>query len=230
MGYSYIKIITLCFISQVSADEARELEEATRHQAASTRWIEERQKRLTASRFGEVMRMRPTTDGARLARDIVNPVCLTVPAVKWGKDMEIPVRRQYEIESGVEVARRGLVVDSKRLLACSPDGVLPDRLVELKGVFSRRQETVSAEIADWLQENSDGQLQLKPHTRYWYQVQGQMGIVGRERCDLVVFTDVDVQVIPVAAVPNFYETEMVPKLSAFFDRYIAPEILKIMRR
>ena len=161
--------------------------------------------RLTASKFGEVMRMRASTDGGRLARDIANPAPLNVPAVVWGREMELVLRRQYEVDFGVTVSRSGLVVDPARpFLACSPDGVLPDRVVELKGVYSRRHHQVGPGIADWLETDENGQLQLKAFSKHWFQVQGQMAIVGRELCDLVVFTDASYMVVPVRAVPGYY--------------------------
>ena len=46
------------------------IEQATRNQAASRKWRQERSCRVTASRFGEVMNMRATTDGSRLAASI----------------------------------------------------------------------------------------------------------------------------------------------------------------
>ena len=154
-----------------------------------------------------------------------------MPAVKWGKDMETLIRRQYEVETGKTVTRSGLVVDLERpYLACSPDGVLPDRVVELKGIFSRRESMVFAESADWLERDASGRLQLKALSKYWYQVQGQMAIVGRELCDLVVFTDADVRVIQVQKAPNFYVKSMVPRLRAFYDRFIVPEITKNLKR
>ena len=111
-----------------------------------------------------------------------------------------------------------------------PGRFLPDRIIEIKGVHARRNEKVGHDLADWLELDENGLVQLKPHSKHWYQVQGQLGIVGRDLCDLVVFTDVNALVISVRPVPNYYAEHMVPKLRAFYDKYVAREIVTAMRR
>ena len=167
------------------------------------------------------MNMRATTDGSRLAATIVRPCPLNVPAVKWGKAHEGRVLREYELERGISVARSGLVVDRTRpYLACSPDGIAADRLVEVKGIYSCRELEVRAGLVDWLVE-LDGHLKLKEQCRYWWQVQGQMAIVGKSLCDVVEFTNTDVKTVEVQSVPGLYEEVMVPKLKNFFESYVA---------
>ena len=209
------------FNSQVTEEQAIEIEKATKNQAASRKWREERSCRVTASRFGEIMNMRATTDGSRLAETIVRPSPLNVPAVKWGKMHEGRVLREYELARGISVTRSGLVVDRTRpYLACSPDGIAADRLVEVKGIYSCRELEVRAGMSKWLVEQ-DGHLKLKEQCRYWWQVQGQMAIVGKNRCDVVVFTDTDTKTVEVLSVPGLYGEVMVPKLKHFFESYVA---------
>ncbi|KAF0303685.1 Protein/nucleic acid deglycase DJ-1 [Amphibalanus amphitrite] len=81
------------------------------------------------------------------------------------------VLREYELARGISVARSGLVVDRTRpYLACSPDGIAADRLVEVKGIYSCRELEVRAGLTVWLVEQ-DGHLKLKEQCRYWWQVQ-----------------------------------------------------------
>ena len=44
-------------ISVVSQEEAKEIEEATRGQNSSKRWLKERCKKITSSKFGEICKM-----------------------------------------------------------------------------------------------------------------------------------------------------------------------------
>ena len=165
--------------------------------------------------------MRATTDGSRLAASIVRPRPLNVPAVKWGKAHEGRVLREYEVARGITVARSGLVVDQVHpYLGCSPDGIATDRLVEIKGLYSCRGRSVQGGLTDWLVE-SDGHLQVKERCKYWWQVQGQMGIIGKHLCDVVVFTDNDIKAVEVRCVPGLYTNVMVPKLKEFFEAHVA---------
>ena len=171
------------------------------------------------------MNMRSSTDGSRLAATIVRPRELNVPAVKWGKAHEGRVLREYEVSHGITVSRSGLIVDRAHpYLGCSPDGIAADRLVEVKGLYACRDLEIRAGLTDWLVE-ADGRLKVKEHCRYWWQVQGQMAIVGKYLCDVVVFTDNDIKTIEVHSVPGLYEDVMVPKLSEFFETYVASALV-----
>ena len=212
-------------LSQVTKAEAAEIELLTRGQSSSQRWHRERRIRLTASNFGPVMSLRDTTDGRALAKRLVDARPLSVPAVVWGKNNEGKARRAYERKTGLKVGKSGFVVDVKApFLGCSPDGLLSDRVVEIKCPYSARKASVEAGSVDWL-VMQDGELKLKEYSRYWYQVQGQMAILGRSLCDVVVFTEVDMAVIVVHAMPGLYEEVMVPKLRQFFLKHVAPLIV-----
>ena len=171
------------------------------------------------------MNMRESTDPSRLAHTITHPPDLRVPATVWGKQNERRAVRRYEMERGVKVSRAGLVVDVRRpWLGCSPDGVLDDRLVEVKGLYAKRSDSVSAGLVDWLVV-LDGHLKVKERSKYWWQVQGQMAIVGRDACDMVVFTDVDQKVTTVHRVPGLYEEHMAPKLEEFYREHMTLAML-----
>ena len=109
-------------------------------------------------------------------------------------------------------------------LGCSPDGVLDDRIVEIKCPFSARQSKIQAGIVDWL-VLKDGHLKLREYSQYWYQVQGQMAIMKKCLCDLVVYTAVDFAVITVHAVPGLYSEVMVPKLRDFYFQNLVPQVV-----
>ena len=96
------------------------------------------------SNFGAAMNMRATTDPGPFIQRLTNPVPLKVPAVVWGEKNEDRVRCAYESFCGVKVGRSVLVIDlAAPFLGCSPDGVMPDSVVEIKGLYAAHRRQVS---------------------------------------------------------------------------------------
>ena len=60
---------------------------------------------------------------------------------------------------------------------------------------------------------------------YFYQVQGSMGISGARFCDFVVWTPQSFEVITIDVEINILESEILPKLLCFYDKYMLPAIL-----
>ena len=73
---------------KLSSSEVEVIEAATRQQSASELWQAMRNGRLTSSRFGEILKRRPTTDSRRLVKDIMGyngPIKKVPPQIRWGK-------------------------------------------------------------------------------------------------------------------------------------------------
>ena len=60
---------------------------------------------------------------------------------------------------------------------------------------------------------------------YFYQVQGSMGLSEAKFCDFVVWTPRSFEVIAINFEISIWESEMLPKLSSFYNRYMLPAIL-----
>lgn len=70
-------------------------------------------------------------------------------------------------------------------------------------------------------ENKDGNY-LKPSSPYYHQVQHTMGILQLKECDFVIWTDVDIMIIPVSFDENFWNT-IAPILKKVHRELFMPE-------
>ncbi len=60
---------------------------------------------------------------------------------------------------------------------------------------------------------------------YFAQVQGQMAIGRREWCDFVVYTTKGISVQRVPFDKQYWENLLLPKITAFYDNCLGPEIV-----
>lgn len=77
------------YISSITLSETSKklLELETQDQANNQRWFEERRKRLTASNFGKICKMRPHTSCKSTVHDIIYGM-VTTNATEYGKKSE----------------------------------------------------------------------------------------------------------------------------------------------
>ena len=61
--------------------------------------------------------------------------------------------------------------------------------------------------------------------KYFYQVQGQLNITGRNYCDFVVWTPKDMFIERIEKCVQFWEQEMLPHLITFYTNCLLPEIV-----
>ncbi|XP_013389212.1 uncharacterized protein LOC106157950 [Lingula anatina] len=130
--------------------------------------------------------------------------------MQHGSSMEKQAREDYASITNAKVSESGLWVDpAVPELACSPDGLVfdtssddPDGLLEIKvlKVFQKSApEDVAAQYANGSISTKDlagqcftindkGEIKLRESHAYYYQIQFQMGITGREWCDFVLWS------------------------------------------
>ena len=83
---------------KITQDIVDTIEIATREQSEGELWHALRNGRLTSSKFGEILRRRPSTDSRRLVRDIMGygkPMQHVPPQIRWGKQNEDKARQLY---------------------------------------------------------------------------------------------------------------------------------------
>ena len=118
---SYLGRLTLC------GEERRVLEEETRHQCESPRWHEERRKRLTASHFGPICKMRDTTSCKARVKAVLYPKEVRSDALEYGRLNEGVAFEEFEAATRLSIRRSGLVVSNALpFLVVSPDAVIDD--------------------------------------------------------------------------------------------------------
>ena len=141
---------------KLSSDKLREIEQNTREQRHSTLWFSVRHYRLTASRFGEVFRRKPTTPPDALVLSILQPRTFSSAATDWGiqnESLAIQAYLSYQHQQGrdsITVGPSGILVsETYPFLAATPDGTVydptnldqPFGFIEVKCPYSHRNRT-----------------------------------------------------------------------------------------
>lgn len=116
-------------VMQLTLEEAQELESRTRRQSSSPLWHHERQGRLTASKFGDIIgREAPVT--AKFVQHVLGGS--SIQATKYmvaGSKNEKAATQRYAARTGNTVYDAGLCVNpGVPFLGASPDGVARDSI------------------------------------------------------------------------------------------------------
>lgn len=159
-------------------------------------WKEERNLRLTASNFGEVCKQRATTDPKKLANRIIHSTFSGCAATKWGKDHENIAKINFENLYSKKVQDCGIFICHEYpFLAASPDGLIlnEEAIVEIKCPYKLSKlnispsEAVESKQLPYLYKKGE-EIKLKKCHNYYYQVQGQLAITGKQYCYFVVWS------------------------------------------
>ena len=224
----------------------REIEQSTRDQSKSPLWHSVRQYRLTASLFGKVRCRKPTTPPQSLVLQILSNKQFTSEATDWGINKEpIALEKYVSVQhdaghNGLYCCASGFVISEEYpFLGASPDGVVHDPsvsnsfgLAEVKCPFSFRNLSPfeAAETPTFCSQlvvdgNGKNRLQLKRSHAYFCQVQGQMAISERTWCDFIIYTEKGIDIERIQYDPDFWNSDLLPKLIDFYDNCLAPEIV-----
>lgn len=222
--------------------EQQEISRATVGQSSSSKWSEERSKRITASNFKCVATRKKVPYDNLVKKICAKPgqVNFSNKHTEWGKQAEPIALAQYKCElegNGfiVEMQKMGLIVNPNfPYLGASPDmfvtltkgGEVSHGLVEVKSLSKNRNLTPceAAQIEKFYSFNDD-KLEISKEHAYYYQVQGQLAICNVDWCDFVVWTPCGIEVQRVYK-DNVFWNSVLPKLSDFYFRHILPALVK----
>ena len=151
LNLSDISKAALEFVEHVkySKEQRTNVEVETRVQSLSRRWFEERQFRITASKFGVVIkRVRQHT--SLVSQLLYTSLSPAVKALQWGREHEPVALQEYSrtLPSTLSLSKAGIFLDESGYLGASPDGIVVDeaghsiKLVEVRCPFSARDMTV----------------------------------------------------------------------------------------
>ena len=214
----------------MTAERAAAIEKETRGQAQNPRWREEREWRVTASRFGEICRATEGRDLDSLADSIANPPNLNrVPSVEHGKMYEATAIDAFTAKTNKEILGCGLFIDpAYPFLGASPDGVVKgeEAIIEVKCPYVGRQAKIEPNtkkfpFLEWIDKEKK-LFRLKRTHPYFYQVTGEMKLSKRDTCYFVVFTLVDLYVEEIKLDGEFFNTNMLPVLQQFYEQHYCP--------
>ena len=209
----------------ITAEQAVDLEKNTRKQALCQTWREERQKRLTASMFGQICKITERRDIDKLCDTIYGTSTFSSAATQHGIIHEKVARKKLEEMESVTVKASGLWVNPDLpFLGASPDGLIGDDIiVEIKCPYSGRDEIIKpGKHFPYLYQLPDGGLSLVMRSNYYYQIQGQMFLSKRKKCKFVVFTTLDFKVINIELDSEFCSSILLPGLTTFYSSHYKP--------
>ena len=223
---------------EVSDLERSNIELATRGQSDNPQWYIERQKRLTSSSFGDVLKRRPKTPVVRLVRTLLYPSFKGNTYTRYGTMEEQNAIDEYilrKAEDGVnaKVTSCGLMLHKQHnYLATSPDGIVSndgdEGLIEIKNVLKNKRISLNeaAKQSSFCLSAKNGVLFLKPTHNYYYQCQGALNICAKPWLDFVVRTTNPHQMFVQRIVRDqqLWKNFMFPKLKAFYMLALLPEL------
>lgn len=220
------------FLGNLNAVNIAKVEIDTRGQRNNLKWFEHRRNLLTASNFSKICCRRSTTPADNLLKALFyKNTLLATPAMQYGIDNEQKALKLFEEKTHLKVHECGLFISvTNKYLGASPDGILNENdIVEVKCLYSIR----NSKIRDAINKNikllcvttdENGDLKLKNKHAYMYQIQGQMQICNKNNCYLVLYTDIDLEIIKIKKNSEFCN-EMIIKLSEFWENHALPELV-----
>ncbi|KAJ8895612.1 hypothetical protein PR048_000948, partial [Dryococelus australis] len=118
-------------------ENRKAIEENTRGQSSYRERKEQRCKRITASFFGKICKMKPTTSCASKIKKIRYNVFKGNLNSSWDLEKEGEARSQYAEENNISVHACGLLEDEEfPYLGASPDGLIrDDAVLEVKFIY-----------------------------------------------------------------------------------------------
>lgn len=188
-------------------------------QRDSDLWMELRLGRLTASNFGRIVKRRMPGNIHKFCHSLYAPPrFLGVPSVMHGRAFEHAAVEAFEDSFGKAVTPVGLYIHSLHdFLAASPDGLIEETgdILEVKCAWTGRMDPILPG-PNFPYLAADG-CSLKRNHNYYYQVQGQLECVDADICHFCVHTHVDFLTFPVKRDKTFWQNEMFPRLSDFYN-------------
>ncbi|XP_036150394.1 uncharacterized protein LOC118648181 isoform X2 [Monomorium pharaonis] len=214
-----------------NAKKWKQIERDTIEQSESEIWLALRREMLTASNFGIVCRMRPTTSCALTVKNILYPSVVDTAGMKYGRENEKEAIKVLATKLNKDIQPCGLFIDYKNpCLGASPDGLIEENgLVEIKCPLSAEQLTAEEAIKTlpalkgiFAKKNQE---EINRNHRFYYQIQGQLNITRREYCILAIWTPKSIKLVHVNRDATFWSNKMLPALLRFYNECMLPEIL-----
>lgn len=211
-------------------EEIQQIMEATREQRDSAVWVEERRKRITASVFGKICKLRSTTDPKKVAQTMLKG--FTAVSTTYGMDHEPIALKEFAEFLKIEIQPCGFFVDENDFyLGATPDGLVGQNgLVEVKCPYSCRELTpinaIETKKLTYMTPGQEEHFNLKKNHNYFYQVQGQLHVTQRDFCYFVVWTPKGFIYDKIMRDDEFFYN-IKEKLKTFYFNYYLPVILKL---
>ena len=217
------------YFLQAPEGKTEKVESQTREQTACRTWHEEREWRVTGSKFGEIANATCRRNWEKLCSSIYHKKNLAAPPIVHGRQYESIAIEKFQIKQGVQVDKAGLFICAETpYLAASPDGLVGDsHTVEVKCPYSGRKEMIRPHPKFFpFLECVEGKVKLKENCKHYAQVQGQLALTMRQTCYFVVYTFVDLFIQEIPCDVEYWKHSLLPKLILFYTKHYRPYIAK----
>ena len=227
------------------------IESITSGQADNQIWKNMREGLITASNFQKCftrsnsLRSNPDTDTSKLVTELLYHREINCASICWGKDHEINARLQYvRVEKKkhrkLNVTTSGLCIfKEKPFLGCSPDGIMtcqckenvhpksPSKwLLEIKCPYSCRDMCPKEAAKQYgATENDLKEWKLSEKSKYFRQIQGQLGILKISLCVLVIYTNKGIWPVEVKFDKDYFDNT-VTNLEFLYREAVVPHMFK----
>ncbi|XP_061177648.1 uncharacterized protein LOC133186407 [Saccostrea echinata] len=207
----------------IDFNEAYKIQEETQEQYNSQRWQLERKKRLTASKFYEILHRKSIS--LKYVRTILDPKPFNSTSTSYGIANEKKAREMYVKRQGLHVHDCGLCINPEfPFLGATPDGIVCDGgvsgIIEIKCPYTARDLTIeeSLSLPNFCLLETDGKISLKKSHAFYFQIQGQPLVTGVTFCDFILFTRKELHVERIHPDVDFMK-ELGSNLSEIYFHY-----------
>ncbi|KAK4881734.1 hypothetical protein RN001_005053 [Aquatica leii] len=218
------------FLQQLQHVDKKDIFNNTILQSNCDTWKRERQKRITASNFGKICKLRKTTSTAKTVSSLLYSSFMGSQATTFGLEKESIAIALFEKKTGKTVNKSGLVIDDNLpYLACSPDGLIDNHaIIEIKsslksGNLSPVDAVLQKKIDYCFFDN--GNVVLKRNHNYFFQIQGLLHITKRDVCYFVIYTNGGLHVEEIVRDDTFWIRKMEKRLVDFYLNSLLPELV-----
>ncbi|XP_035684071.1 uncharacterized protein LOC118421033 [Branchiostoma floridae] len=221
----------------LTVEEAVSLEGATVKQSECPLWHAERQKRVTASMFGKILK-RKKEYNIKFLTGLFGTKSAHSVSLAYGKSHEAQAKEAYirtfeSSNQAVHIHECGLVVDPFfSFLGASPDAKVccgaQTGILEVKCPYSARNMTAkdaSLNLPNFYLKAEGDSLSLDRSHEYFYQVQGQLLVTGAPFCDFVCHC-VDTHVERILPDVQFCQ-DMLVQLAKIYKTHAMPFVQRI---
>ncbi len=218
-------------------EEIKSIERATRDQSYNPHWHDYRKGLLTASKFKTILH---TTDITKCSMGLLSGSQLKDDDLPWhiefGMKNEPKARdlffKVHKFEhKGCSIQVPGLFISQELpFLGASPDGIITcnkcpkkQRLIEIKCLSSKRNYSpkMALVLLDICKKDTEGELTMIRNHKYFYQIQGQMGVTGIHECWFIGYTYKGIHKLIVKFDPDFW-SHITTQLSTFYQYGFLP--------
>ena len=183
---------------KISWEDIKLVAERTTGQASNSEWARIRLCRLTASKFGDILKVmmkpRPSPPASLLEGLLKHKKLDGVRALLWGRTHEKVALKKFTEVTGKTVQLTGIWLHESGFLGGSPDGlIVEDTTIEVKCPYSLRTKVLEEALQEKKSEQyiifrRDGQWLLNTNNHYFHQIQGCLHLTKREKCILFLWT------------------------------------------